>query len=480
MATHRRRNIALGAGAGLIAWQAARRLRAPEPLPDGPRQRLVVLGAGFGGMALLDALHERLGRQPRLEVLLLDRNNFNLFTPMLYQVTTGLVDPDNITYPLRARVRERGARFQESVVQGIDLDARCVLTDDGPVGYDLLVVALGSVTNFFGMDAVARRAFTLKTLGDGVALRNHVIDRFERADVTADPERRRELLTFNIIGAGATGVELATSLESLFEQIMLRDYPNVRREEIRIRLVEAKDRALPEMSPGVGQLATRRLAERRIQLLLNVPVVGIEGGRLRTGDERLLAPGTNIWTAGVRAHPIVAALPGDRGPGARVRVNEFLQIPGHPEVYCIGDAALVTDPETGTPVPPNAPAAIQMGRAVAASIERSLRGQPPQPFRYRFEGELLSLGRHRAIVHYRGLLFDGFPAWALWRGFYISQLMGWENRVGVLTDWAFAYLARRRESARLAFLPERVEASASEQLSVSRRGAEPAPYGATR
>ncbi len=445
--------MAAGAGAGFAAWQLSRRVRQGEPLPEGPPHRIVVLGAGFGGMAFLEEIHRRLGIQQRLDVLLVDRNNFNLFTPMLYQVATGLVDPDHITYPLRSRVRAAGARFQESVVQGIDVPNRRVLTDDGPIPYDTLVVALGSVTNFFGMREVARRSLTLKTLGDAVTLRNRIIDAFEQADVTPDPWLRRELLTFNIVGAGATGVELATSIDNLVRLILLRDYPKVQPDEVRIRLIEALDRPVSEMSPGVSELAGRHLRERQIELLLGTPVEGIDGSRLRMADGSTLFPGSIIWTAGVHANPVVGSLASPQGPLGRVEVTDTLQLPGHPEIYCIGDSALTCDPNTGRPVPPNAPAAIQMGESVARNVERHLRGGSPQPFRYRYEGELLSLGRNRAIVHYKGLLFDGFPAWVLWRGFYLGQLMGWENRVGVLTDWLFAYFARRRESARLAVEP---------------------------
>ncbi|NLC58747.1 MAG: NAD(P)/FAD-dependent oxidoreductase [Armatimonadetes bacterium] len=417
----------------------------------------MVLGAGFAGVAFMDALWEALGPQPRIDLRLIDRNNFKLFTPLLYQVATGLVSPDNISYPVRRRTRRRGARFQESLVQGIDLEARRVLTDDGPVPYDTLVVALGSVTNFFGMQDVARHALTLKTLGDGITVRNRLIDAFEEADVTTDPERRRALLTFNIVGAGATGVELATAIDNLINLVLLRDYPGINAEEVRIRLIEALDRAVPEMSEGVCRFTAKRLAERHIELRLGDPVVGLEGDRLRTRSGNLLPPGTTIWTAGVRANPVARGLPVEHGQGGRVVVTDTLQLPGHPEVFCVGDNALITDPATGRPVPPNAPAAIQMAQATARNVARRLRGEPLQPFRYHFKGELLSLGRNHAVLHLGGLLLDGFPAWVVWRAFYLTELMGMENRVGVMADWAFAYLSRLRESGRLICEPALAE-----------------------
>lgn len=444
-------SMAAGAGVGLAGWQLARRARRPRPLPQGPNHRVVVLGAGFGGIAFIEELHRRLGTQQRLDVLLVDRKNYNLFTPMLYQVATGLVEPDHITYPLRDRVQRAGANFQESIVQDIDLEGRRVITDDGPIGYDTLVVAVGSVTNFFGMQDMARDSLTLKTLGDAIAIRNRIVDLFERADVTPDPEQRRELLTFNVVGAGATGMELATAMDDLFRVVMLCDYPHIRRQDVRIRMVEAQDRAVPEMDAGVSRLAVRNLQARGIQLLLGVPVAGIEGRRLRLKDGSLLAPGSTFWTAGVRANALVNGLPADHGHSGRVKVDDFLQLPEHPEVFCIGDVAEIADPRTRRPVPPNAPAAIQMGQWTARNIEALLRGAEPEPFRYRFEGELLSLGRNRAIVHYHSLLFNGLPAWVLWRAFYMSQLMGWENRAGVFTDWIFTYFTRRRETARLTF-----------------------------
>lgn len=452
------RTLAAGAGVGVAAWGLSRAVRPrPAPLPDGPMHRVVVLGGGFGGTTFLSELHRRLGSQPRLDVLMVDRNNVNLFTPLLYQVATGMVDPDHVTYPLRSRVRRLGARFQESAVQGIDLDARQVVTDDGPIAYDTLVVSLGSVANFFGMREIAERALTLKTLGDGIALRNRIVDVFEEAEVTQDPERRAELLTFDIVGAGATGVEFATSLDGLIHHILLRDYPGIQPEEVRIRVIEALDHVVPEMSPAVSRLVAKRLEHRDIQVLLNKAVTGVEDGRLRTKDGSLLAAGTIIWTAGVRTNPIAGRLPGGHARGGRVCVNEFLQLPDRPEVYCIGDNTYFPDGESPRGVPANAPAAIQMGQAAARNVEHALRGRPLEPFQYVSRGELLALGRSHAVVNTHGILFDGPPAWVLWRAYYLFELMGMENRAGVLTDWAFAYLARRRESGRLVCQPAMAE-----------------------
>ena len=452
------RALAVGAGAGVAAWGLSRAARArPAPLPEGPPHRIVVLGGGFGGTSFLSELHRRLGRQSRLHVLMVDRNNVNLITPLLYQVATGVLDPDHVTYPLRPRVRQLGARFQESVVQGIDLDARQVITDDGPIPYDTLVVSLGSVANFFGMRDIAERALTLKTLGDGITLRNRIIDVFEEAAVTSDPARRAELLTFDIVGAGATGVEFATALDGLIDRVLLRDYPEIRADEVRIRVIEALDHVVPEMSPRVSHLVANRLGSRNIQVLLNKSVAGLDDGRLRTRDGSLLAAGTIIWTAGVRSNPIVANLPGDHARGGRIGVNEFLQLPDHPEVFCIGDNTYFADSDSPRGVPPNAPAAIQMGQATARNVERALRGWPLEPFKYVPRGELLALGRNHAVVNTHGILFDGWPGWVVWRAYYLYALMDSENRAGVVTDWAFAYLARRRESGRLICAPAMAE-----------------------
>jgi NADH dehydrogenase len=457
----------LGAAAGLALYRRRRasprwmRLAQQRALgSDGqvPRRRAVVLGAGFAGLSCAIELARRCAAEPDTEVLLVDRHNYHLFTPLLYHAATGLVEPSHITYPVRAIARRYGFAFRESLVQSIDLARRQVLTDDGPIAYDALVVALGSRTNFFGLASVAQHTLRLKEVADAVAIRNRIIDAFERAELETDPARRRALLTFLVVGAGATGVELVGAIHGYIFSALLDEYPGVRPHEIRIVLAEAAPEILRGVDRALAAHALREFSARGIEVRTNTPVQRVtpEGAELGAGE--WLPCATVIWTAGIEPVELVRGLPVEHARDGRVRVQRDLTLPGHPDVYVVGDAAHCQLAPDAPPLPPNAPVAIEQGRHAARNIWRRWQGQPPLPFHYRAKGELISLGRHKAVAEIYGLKLQGLPAWVVWRAYYLSRLVGFKNRLAVALDWSFAYFWRR-DTARLEPQPATWEGS---------------------
>jgi NADH dehydrogenase len=417
-----------------------------------PRRRVVILGAGFGGLAAAEALAT--GDHRALQVTLVDRRNYHLFSPFLYHVSAGLVDPMHIAYPARAFAARHGFRFRESVVESIDLRGRRVVTDEGEIPYDDLVIALGATTNYFGMAEVQEHSLPLKTMGDGIAVRNRVIDAFEAADVESDPERRRELLTFVIVGGGATGVELAGGLYGLIHYVLLKHYPTLRAEEVTLMVVEAMGQLLPGWEPFLVQTTHRALEEKGILIRLNAPVVRVTPELVELKDGQRIHARTVVWAAGVRPVGVVADLDVPKVRGGRLQVNEYLELPDYPGVFVVGDVAGYLDPATEKPVPALAAVAEQQGRAVGANLRRRMRDEPMQPYRYHLLGQSLSLGRNEAAIAVKGLKLHGFFAWVGWRTAHLYAMRGWRNRLGVLFDWAFAYIFLR-DTLRLEAEPER-------------------------
>lgn len=430
--------------------------------------RVVILGAGFGGLQAAMELARALGRERARQVTLVDRQNFHLFTPMLYQVATGLVEPGHIAYPLRLVARRYGFEFRQARVRELDLERRCLATDERALGFDHLVLAPGSATNFFDMDEARRHCLTLKTLGDGIRLRNALVDAFERAEAATDPQERRRWLTFVVVGGGATGVELMSSLATLMHEAMLPGYPRVGREEARLVLIEALPRLLAGLHSSLADRAAHRLRTLGVEVRLGTAVTAVTGEGVSTTGGEFIPARTVVWAAGVRASPLAAQVPAERGKGGRIVVDECLRVPGLPGLYAIGDVALFHDPRAGQPLPPTAAVAVRQGRHLGRTLAEVLDGGSARPFRYRHLGELVALGRNCAVAEIKGVRFDGFLAWAVWRAFYLSQLMGFKNRLAVLLDWFNAYF-RYRDIARLDLAPEWQLETEAEARRVERR-----------
>jgi NADH dehydrogenase len=403
------------------------------------RKRVVIVGMGFGGM---HAARELAGSQ--CEVLLLDRNNYHLFQPLLYQVATAGLEQESIAYPLRALIRNwYNLQFQMREATGLDLAGKRVLTDKGAVEYDYLILAGGSVTNFFGNAGVARHAFDLKRLADAERLRNAILTTFERAVQEADPQRRRELLTFVVVGGGPTGVEFAGALAELIHYVFRKDYPTLNLSECRVLLLEAAPALLGAMPKRLQRYAEKRLQQMGVEVRCNSLVADATESEVRLGSGELIASRTLFWSAGVKAAPLAELLPGEKGPGGRVVVTEYLTLPGQGEVYVIGDMACSL--LAGKPLPMMAPVAMQQGRYAARSIIVREQGTPPEPFQYVDKGSMATIGRSNAVAVAFGLSFSGFVAWLVWLLLHLYYLIGFRNRVVVLLNWAWYYWFHERQ-----------------------------------
>jgi NADH dehydrogenase len=405
------------------------------------RPHIVILGGGFGGMNAARTLDRRLGRGLDADVTLISRANFYLFTPLLAEVAASLVSPRHVVNPIRRLVR--GVRFIEGTVRSVVPDRRTIeFTDENgrarTLEYDHCILALGSVTEFFGIPGLAENALTLKMLGDAIRIRNHAILLFERA-ASLSHEERGELLTFVVAGGGLNGVEVTGELHDFLLKA-LEDYPTIDPRELRMVLVEMMDRLAQEVPAEAASWAKRNLESRGIEVWLNARVQAYTDGRLRVADGREIMTETVIWTAGVRPSPLIKQIEVERVRGDhRLPVNEYLQVRGHDTLWAVGDCALVPDPG-GAYQPPTAQHAVRQGRRVARNVQASLARKPLRPHRYRGIGMLATLGRHRGLGRVLGIRLTGLPAWFAWRTYYLLALPGWDRRIRVAFDWFLDFI----------------------------------------
>ena len=403
-----------------------------------PRPRVVIVGAGFGGLRAAKGL-----QGAPVDVTLLDQHNYHTFIPLLYQVATAGLEPEAIAQPIRRIVRAQNLRFHLARVNGIDLDRSEVTTDAGAFGFEYLVLAAGSVTNFFGMDSVAGAAVGLRDLDDAELVRDRVLGAFEEATMETDEEKRRDLMTIVVVGGGPTGVETAGALSELRKHVLPRDYPDLDVGAARIVLLEAADRLLLGMHEAMYRNALRKLAEMGVEVRLNAAVAHADerGVTLRTGER--IEAGAVIWVAGLQASPLAQAMPGSTARAGRLVVEETLQLPGYPNIYAVGDMVHVGVAE-GRPHPMLAPVAIQQGDLVAENIRRQLAGRRLQRFRYKDRGTMVTIGRQAAVARVYGLRFSGFIAWVMWLTVHLVWLIGFRNRALVLVNWAWNYFTYER------------------------------------
>ncbi|HEV8229519.1 MAG TPA: NAD(P)/FAD-dependent oxidoreductase [Candidatus Limnocylindria bacterium] len=407
-------------------------------------KRIVIVGGGFGGLHLVRHLESQL-RRGEAEVTLVDRSNYSLFTPLLYQVATGELPPHAVAYPLRVPLAKAGFRFLRTEVEAIDVEKRVVGTADGEIAYDHVVIAPGSVTNDFGIAGVNEHAVTLKWLEDGRAVRHRILSTFEDAALESDADRRRELLSFAIVGAGPVGVELSASMRDLMDHTLRGIYPSIDvRREPTITLIDGADRVVPAMDPRLSRISHRRLERLGVRILLKTLVSEVGKGSLRTKDGRTITSNTVIWAGGVKTNPIVAACDLPKAKDARIVVDAMFRAGGRDDVLALGDAAYFE--QDGTPLPMLAQVAVLEAPAAAKSLARLVRGEPPVPYRYERKGDLVALGRTSAAAEFARpvhLVLSGLPAWTVWRANYLMQLVGARNRGTLLVEWLLSYFSRR-------------------------------------
>jgi len=397
------------------------------------RPRVVVVGAGFGGLSAVRGL-----RRAPVDTLVVDRHNYHLFTPLLYQVASALLDPSEIARPARALLRRIGnADLRVARVEGVDLEARRLHTSAAPVEYDYLVLAAGSVDNFFGIEGVEERGFSLKDLGGALALRNRVLRQFERAMWTDDANQRRRLLSFAIVGGGPTGVEFAGALSELIALVLRKDFPNLDIGAVRIALVEAGDGLLAAFAPRLRRAAQRALERKGVEVRVRTSVTRADETGLLLADGTHVEAGTVIWTAGVYGADLAGAVVARPASARRVAVGPTLQLAEHPEVFVIGDLAEVQ--QDGAPLPMLIPVAMQEGEHVARSIAAMTAGQALQPFRYHDPGIMATIGRNSGVAQVGPFKLSGFIGWCAWLGLHLIKIIGFRNRLIVLINWGWEY-----------------------------------------
>jgi NADH dehydrogenase len=443
-----------------------------------PAHRVVVVGGGFAGLQAVRGL-----RRAPVEVTLVDRQNFTLFQPLVYQVATGALSPAEIAAPLRAILRrQRNARVLLAEVTGFDLERREIILDRLPnregraaIGYDTLIVAGGSRYSYFGHDEWQTHAQELKSLTGALEIRSRILAAFEAADAETEPDRRRSWLTFVIVGAGPTGVEMAGQIAELAHDALPRDFRSVDTRTARVLLVEAADRVLTSFPESLSQKATRALEQLGVTSLVGHTVVDVTADsvaiRTRRGEVEHVAARTAIWAAGVTASDLAAKLASAAGldvdRAGRVTVGPDLTLPGHPEVFALGDMVTVRASDgTITPLPGLAPVAIQQGRYAARVVRARLRGRAPAPFRYVDKGNLATIGRSKAVADVKGVHFAGFAAWTIWLLVHLFYLIGFQNRLLVVLRWTISFVTRGR-GARLIIErlePDRADGSSGSEV----------------
>jgi NADH:quinone reductase (non-electrogenic) len=404
-----------------------------------PTPRVVVLGAGFGGLFAARGL----ARAP-VEVIVVDRHNYHLFQPLLYQVAVAALPPSDIAWPVRSILsRQKNAVVLLDEVRGVDLAERHVLTRHAEIAFDYLVIATGSTHSYFGHSDWELVAPGLKTIDDATRIRRSILEAFERAEMTRDAAERRRLLTFVIVGAGPTGVELAGTIAELAQRTLVRDFRRIDPRSARIVLVEAGPNVLAAFDPKLRDYARLALERLGVEVRVGVAVTGCDAAGVTLDAERIESE-TVIWAAGVQASPVGAWLGVATERGGKVAVAGDLSVPGLRDVFVIGDAAQA-DAGDGTPVPGIAPAAKQQGRYVAGLIARRVRGAAPQsPFRYRHGGYLATIGRQAAVIEWPFLRLKGWPAWWIWGIAHIYFLVGVPSPLVVSLRWLWEYLTHGR------------------------------------
>ena len=409
------------------------------PAEKPTKKRVVVIGMGFGGLRVASNLANE-----NVEVLCLDRRNFHLFQPLLYQVATAMLEQENIAYNTRALLRNYpNVNFQMSDVKGIDLELKTVKTSDGDVPYDYLVVSAGSVTNFFGNEAVRSHAFDLKQLDDAVVLRNHILGVYELAAKEKDAAKRQALMTFVVVGGGPTGVEFSGALAELTHTILTKDYPRLDVKRSKVILVESGAEVLSMFPKRLQKYAARRLQRMGVTLRFGSYVTGADDGKVLFKDGSSLDAFTLFWAAGVKASPLAEAIAATKARNGRVVVEKDLSLKDHAEVFIIGDMAYFE--QDGQALPMIAPPAMQGGNYVARAILARERGEEIEPFHYVDKGSMAVIGRGSAVASVKNIHLQGFVAWLAWLGLHLFYLVGFRNRVITVVNWVYEFFFYDRQ-----------------------------------
>ncbi len=420
---------------------------------DG-KKRVLILGGGFAGLEAAQTLERIFADDQSVEITLVNKNNYLIFTSMLAEVVASSLEPQHIVIPLRECLKK--ASFKELEVQKIDLKnkvATCFhyhMCESFKLEYDYLILALGSITGYHGVAGAEENSYPLKNLADAMVLRSHVIDMFERADIEQNPDLRRSLLTFAVVGGGYTGIEVAAELND-FVRSSRRFYKNVKPDEVSVVVIDPGDRIMHEMSENLAEYGLKILGERGMKFQLNTRVSGVEPDRVEY-EGGVINTHTAIWAAGTAPQPVIAELPCADKRG-RIEVNEYMEVEGFPGVWALGDCAVIPDPHSGKPYPPTAQHATREGKRVAINVAAAIKGRDKdkRPFIYQTQGMLAPLGHRSAVAEIRGYKFSGFFAWLLWRAIYLGKLPGIDRKIRIALDW-FLDIFLSKDIVQLKFL----------------------------
>ncbi|MEQ8909976.1 MAG: NAD(P)/FAD-dependent oxidoreductase [Vicingaceae bacterium] len=404
-------------------------------IPETNRPRIVIIGGGFAGLHLAKSLKNK-----RFQVVMLDRNNYHTFQPLLYQVATAGLEPDSIAYPLRKIFKEHEHFFfRMAQVSEVITDKKLVLTDIGSVHYDYLVVATGTTTNFFGMDSIAEHAMTMKSVSEALDLRSYILQHFEKALLTSSKEEQEALMSFAIVGGGPTGVELAGAFAELKKHILPADYPDLDIRRMNIHLIEMSDELLPPMSKEASNKAFKYLEELGVTIWLSSAVSDYDGHTVKFKEGKELKAKTLIWAAGVKGN-LIRGLAENSVEKGRYKVNRYNLIEGYNEVYAIGDIAQMETENFPKGLPMLAPVANQQGTLLAENIQRLEKKKQPKEFEYKDLGVMATVGRNRAVVDLNKLKFQGLFAWYVWMFVHLISLVGFRNKIVTFFNWTYNYL----------------------------------------
>jgi len=403
-------------------------------------KRVVVVGAGFGGLEATADLDRMFRGDPGVEIVLISDQNYLLFTPLLPQIASSFTDPRHIVQAVREIRGKRGFRFRRDMVRAVDPANRRLVLDSGPIEYDALVLAPGARTDYFNIPGARENSWDYKSLQNAVELRDRIIDLCEHADHTADPQDRRTMLTFVVVGGGYTGIELITEMHDFMFRYVTRVYRGIQASEIRLLVLEAAPDILRGIGPKLAEHARKRLDVSGIEVRTSTRVTRVLESAVEINSNETIAADTVIWTAGVRAAELIESLPGPHDRIGRAVVNAHLQLEGHPEIFVVGDSAAAdTAPET----PRVAPAAIQQGRIAARNVRHLWRGGSLESFDYKSQGMLVSLGMNYAVVKIAGIQVSGYFAWLFWNAVHLYKLVGLKKQVQVAGDWALGLIFPR-------------------------------------
>lgn len=400
-----------------------------------------ILGGGFGGLYAVFYINKYLRRG--IEVTLFDKNNYLLYTPVLHEMATGTVNARHVVVPIRKVIHPGQVHIRCEEVIKVDLARKSLESSSGTFRFDLLILSPGSETNFYCFPNLRENGTTFKTIGDAVLLRNRLIDALERGSLEKDADKKKKLLTITVAGGGCTGVEVVAEIAQFINVILHRDYPEIKRDEVRIYLIEAMDRILPSFPKYLSDVATGRLRRMGIEVLLNSPIQGVDQDFIRFKD-RKIPNGILVWAAGVKARDLILEPEVRRDTNGRFPVNDRLEIPGYPGVYVIGDAALLVNDKN--PLPATASVAVQEARYVARTLRLRIEKKEIPPFNFHYRGDMASLGFMFGVCEIHGWHFKGWIAWFLWKAFKLAMLPRYKNRFQIVADWLITLVFKRDTS----------------------------------